>query len=88
MRKTALLLAAAAVAVSVLPASAAIEPLLRVGDGGCPAGYSSLANVNDTHVCLRTISLDPDAEVSNSPCADGYTEVGSAAARKWVCVRL
>jgi len=91
MRKSYLLLAVAAAAASAFaaPANAAAEQqLLRVGTGGCPSGYGSVANVNDTHVCVRQASLNPDVYVSSAHCAAGYTEVGSTALGQWVCVTI
>jgi hypothetical protein len=85
MRKTVLLLAAAFLAASAGSANA-IPPPVKTGIGGCDAGYTSVANVGSTHVCVVTLS--PDAFVSSAHCPSGYTEVGSAVAGQWVCVDL
>ncbi|HEV2891030.1 MAG TPA: hypothetical protein VGX28_11715 [Frankiaceae bacterium] len=90
MRKPLLLLAAALVAATPVTAGALyrIEPLVQLGTGGCRSNYTSAANVDDTHVCVRTVTLDPDLYVSNTGCAAGYIEVGSSVAHQWVCATI
>lgn len=89
MRKPLLFLVAVAAAATAMPANAAIEPLVRVSTtGSCPAGYVSYVNAQNVHVCVRYFTLNPDVHVSSSGCPTGYVEVGSAVARRWVCVGL
>lgn len=91
MRKSYLLLLAMAAASSAFaaPANASYsQQILRVGTGGCPSGYTSVVNVDATHVCVASVSLSPDAYVSNGHCAAGYIEVGSGALGQWVCVTI
>lgn len=58
-------------------------PPVTTGTGGCPAGYTDVANVGSTYVCRR--DLHPDVFVSNTHCPAGYGEVGSGEVDKWVC---
>lgn len=93
MRKPLLLLVTAA-AVATTPHVASADQaqeqnLVRIStNGSCPSGFRSVVNVDDTHVCVRNVTLDPDVYVTSYGCAAGYTEVGSAAVGRWVCVSI